>query len=81
MKSSIKKQIPSFKPVQLSIVFETPEEVQLFGKMIMANIRIPAMLLKDNTLNTYEEKRKLKTMMSDIWKNGLQEQYLDLAGT
>jgi hypothetical protein len=71
MKTSV-TQTPAFQPVNVNIVLETEHEVFLFSQLMMANIRIPDLLIKDDSIKT-EDRQQLIDMMSNIYRGPLQK--------
>ena len=66
MEVNLKSNANVFKPFSIEIKFDTLEEVALIDQMLMANCRIPEMLLKDGSLKTADEEAKLLKLMSKI---------------
>ncbi len=71
MKTSV-TQKPTFQPVNVNITLETELEVFLFSHLMMANIRIPDLLINDNSIKL-EHRQQLISMMSSIYLGPLQK--------
>ena len=71
MKTSI-TQKPAFQPVDIHITLETEYEVFLLSQLMMANIRIPDLLVKDDCIKV-ESRQQLIDMMSQIYRGPLQK--------
>lgn len=49
MKTTTAAIVPEFEPIQVSITFETSEELQVFESMISRTMSIPQMIYHNDT--------------------------------
>jgi len=75
MKSTTTLSEPSFQPVSINITLESPEELNLFCQVVLANVRIPDMLYRDGSINNDNERQALADMLGQIYRGDLQKHF------
>ena len=68
MKTSLEAQTPEFKPFTIKITFDSLHEAKLIEEVLKANLRIPEMLLDDNSIKNYSDKTDLTILMREMYK-------------
>jgi hypothetical protein len=71
---TVVKQTPSFTPVNINITLETKEELHLFCQIMIANVRIPDMLVDDGSIE-HSDKGALTEIMINIYRGSLETIY------
>jgi len=74
MKTSIKPS-PSFQPIDITLTIETPKELHLLSRILAANVRIPEMLVEDNSIEP-EDEVAMTNLMSEIYSYELQSLFM-----
>lgn len=69
MKLKLNKQNSSFKPVSLTIDFETPEELDSFRAMCQMDIRVSDFVVEQLSIKTYKDIQLKPVVLTTILGN------------
>jgi hypothetical protein len=75
MKTTVTQAQPPFQPISINITLESQKELELLCQVLIANVRIPSMLVNEDYIK-YEDRNKLTNMMAQIYRGELQKYFI-----